>query len=736
MHLVIEYKKAQSMYSNLKVSYLLLRAYSMSVFVLLRVLQPSPCFAEEISNTAQDYQLSTDIADAYIKSFPSEGKEDRVTAVTTTPKQAAHHVRPPKLLEKAKREVVFNHLFKKSSRYALLQREMVPCLNEYAWKDLHLFYGTTGEPAYHLLGRINRTITTLGEGALATMLATPTSNIEKLRKRQHIIQAFLEKKATVERLKVSLRRYQDAEQSVLSLYTSADPLYSAEYKQYMDKYFYAKNNDKVNKNAERLELKKRFFRDFWGIQYNFLWPVTLPLFQETFYRATMRESMQGPGSITLSKFLWVGAIPYYGGWYKWNKAKSIAPKGSNSFGLTCILLEGYYTWTAYKGISNYLEYSAVLRNLALRMADVQAFIVTATEVSECIAAAPTLEALYGAQLTNIRSLLARGQENTELGRLIHYLQTLPFNHWSYFLDHAGRLLASHKLFTEYQDTFSDAMYELGELDAFISIATLMQEVKSDSHNNAYIFTKFLDRDQQSKPYIKLEDMWNPFLDAKVAVSNSIVMDAAGGLRNVILTGPNAGGKSTFLTGVADSVLLSQTFGIAPAKVAVLTPFNKINTSIYTTDDIAAGKSLFMAEVDRAKKHVDVLSKLRQDEFSFSIFDEPFSGTNPTEGAAAEYSVLESMAEYANALNIVATHYPVVMLLEKNRPDLGFANYKVYITYQGQGSEKKIDYTYKVIPGKSNQAIAIDILEEQGYDIRLLKRAREIITHPERYSSQF
>jgi len=88
------------------------------------------------------------------------------------------------------------------------------------------------------------------------------------------------------------------------------------------------------------------------------------------------------------------------------------------------------------------------------------------------------------------------------------------------------------------------------------------------------------------------------------------------------------------------------------------------------------------------------------------------------------------------LNIVATHYPIVMLLEKNVPEKGFVNYKVYITYQGQGAEKRLNYTYKVIPGKSNQAIAIDILEEQGYDTRLLKRAREIIGHPERYLSTF
>ena len=73
-------------------------------------------------------------------------------------------------------------------------------------------------------------------------------------------------------------------------------------------------------------------------------------------------------------------------------------------------------------------------------------------------------------------------------------------------------------------------------------------------------------------------------------------------------------------------------------------------------------------------------------------------------------------------------------MEEKRSDLGFVNYKVYITYQG--GDKKLNYSYKVIPGKSNQAIAIDILEEQGYDTRSLKRAREIINNPEQYQSGF
>ena len=702
-----------------------------STLALASICAHSVVKAEEVPPSGSPYSLATDIADCYTRSFPSEGSSTEMPLKN----QKAHDTRPAHLGAKAKREVAFNRIFAKSHHYALQQQQMAPILNEYAWADLNLFYGTTATPAYHLMSRINSATTLLGEGVLATMLVTPTSNIAELKHRQSLIKAFLDSPEEVAQLKRSLQAYQEAEESLFSLWTPSDPLYTKEYKRYMSKRFYSKKDGKGNKSAGWLELKKRFFRDFMGIQFKFLYPAIGPLVGEIFFHKKMRKL---DGRITNRRYVWTGAIPYYGGWYKWNTVRKTCKENGESvptfLTVTTILAELGYTYSAYTGIRNYQEYSSVLRNLALRMADVQAFVVAATQVSEQIAASPKLEERYGSRLTNIRALLAKSQEKTELGQLMHYLQTCPYRRWSYFFNNAGKLLASHKLFTEHKDAFADAMYELGELDAFVSITTLIQEAEASEASHAYVFTQFLDRSKKNKPYIKLEDMWNPFLDAHVAVGNSVEMDAAGGVRNIILTGPNAGGKSTFLTGVTTSLLLSQTFGIAPAKEAVMTPFDKINTYIDVTDDIAAGKSLFMAEVDRAQKHLRTLAELQQDEFSFTIFDEPFSGTNPTEGAAAEYSILESIADYTNTMNIVATHYPIVMLLEKNAPTKGFANYKVYITHEK--GQKKINYTYKVMPGKSNQAIAIDILEEQGYDTRMLKRAREIIEHPERYEAKF
>ena len=734
--------------------------------LLITLLCSSTQFAWALSEDKdQGSNLFTDIADNYCSSF---GRD----AHATEEKEPACKVPLPKLSEDATFRVALA-ILATSENGDRLQQRLQPILNKNAWKDLKLFYGTPSAPGYHLLSRINRTITALGEAVLASLLATPTSNPEELSHRQHIIQTLLDNPRAVEELESTLQTYEDGEQSFLSLWTKTDPLYSKPHNNSLN-IIYSNQFEWMNKSVSWLEFNKRFFVDLslinslfgkWILKtlsilfFDFLWETVkrekidpaLIKINSVFYntlssekyasiseileKAILGQSSDDLDNKTLIQRLlesWKEATPFFHGEYAERPDEGLFTTISRRAEFfagdirTCIDI--------YCKAEIYKQYASIFNNLALRMADVQTFITTATQISETIAASPALEKVYGKHLTSIRQLLAQAEENTELGRLIHYLQHLPLQNWNYFLNNAGKLLASYQLFVEHKDAFADAMYELGQLDAYLSLATLMQEAQANDSNHGYTFVKFLDREQKSTPYIKMDQMWNPFLDAKQAVGNSIEMDGApGGVRNMILTGPNAGGKSTFLTSVTISLLLSQTFGIAPAQEAVITPFNKINSNIEKGDDIAAAASFFMVEVKRAQQNINIIKGLKPQEFSFTIFDEFFSGTNATEAAAAEYSIFEFLGAYSNSLSIIATHYPTVMRLEELAPDKGFANYQVYITRDSDG---KIHYTYKIVPGKSKQAIAIDILEEQGFDVSILQRAREVIAHPEQYQAAF
>lgn len=672
--------------------------------------------------------MFTQLADSYLKSFHDEEKKPKQDKDN---KETFTNITDLHLSPREERTVVFHEVFAKSKAYQDQHQHMGKVLNQYAWNDLHLFCGTTTTPAYHFLSRINKTITTLGEGALVSFISAPIAGLPELTQRQQIVRCFYKENQTRTDLKNELKNYKKAEKGMLSFWTEADPLYNKEYDKYLTELFYT-GNPITDISARSLQTRKLLLRDTWHIYSNYIWYPLLGVALGELFIANSQFTHQMYYSNMYGTF--VPVLNFFNTSNMCINGKNIESEAKISF----YSLSGYLTlhsfWQYYKGYRNYKEYSGVLKHLALRMADVQTFLNTAKHINTLVQQNSQLEALYGQQLSATRALLACSKETSQVGNLLSYLEELPLRSWSYLFDNAGKLLASYKLFVAHKAIFHDAMYELGQLDAFVSIATLMQETDAIGAPHTYAFTTFLPPNVQAKPCLTLTEMWNPMLEPMVAVGNDIAMGAQTNVQNIILTGPNAGGKSTFLTGVVQAILLSQTFGIAPAKSCAMTPFNKINTYIDITDDIAAGKSLFLAEVCRFQEHLSLLSALKEDEYCFSIFDEPFSGTNPTEGAAAEYSVLNFIAKYGNSLSIVATHYPTVMLLEKNEPAKGFRNYKVFINHKGR--DHKIEYTYKVIPGESSQTIAIDILTEQGYPTEMLEQARDIIENPEKYTKGF
>lgn len=605
-------------------------------------------------------------------------------------------------------------------------------LNDHAWSDLILFCGASSNPSHHLLSRINRTTTRLGECALATLLVTPTSDIPTLLNRQRTIQFFLEQPDCLMRLKQSLATYRNVEPSLVSFWTNTDPLYTKAYQEYMHSRFLS-NNPAVNKLAHRLNTKI-FFRNVRDIYGEFL---SLPIFGllwcESHYLMTSIAKggfMKGSRSDSyapISLFMpgWsIGSAVYN---YSHTSGKpSLLPF------LGVAVTNGIAVWRGYCGVKHYQEYSTVFRNLANRMKDVQVFMQTIQQLSDTIEQNQALEAVYGPSLKEIRLLLSKKEDLTEVGIMVRNFLGIKFDNWSYFRGNGGKLLATYCLFEEHKDCLKPAMYALGQLDSFIGIADLVKEAKETCPAHCYTFAKFLNRTEQETPLIELNGMWNPLLDPTTVVDNDVALDTYK-TRNMVLCGPNAGGKSSFLSGVASSLLLTQTFGIVPAKDAVITPFDKISTYIEVGDDIASGASLFMVEIDRMQKHIQMLEKSKSNEFFFTIADEPFAGTNPAEAGAAAYSIISYIAKYTNALHIVASHYPILMGLEHNVKGRGIKNFKVFVQ---EAAGQKLHYTYKIVPGEATQTVALKILEQEGYDRELLQQAEEIARCPEKFHKVF
>lgn len=631
-----------------------------------------------------------------------------------------------KLAESTQRKVVLRTIF--ANIDVNIPTESGSILNNNAWTDLILFCGSPNNLPYHFLSRINRTTTVLGECALATLLVTPTSNITTLTNRQQTLQLLLEDPTSLANLKQALASYRSVEQRLISLWTHTDPLYSHAYRNYMHQRFLL-SNPAANKIARKLNTRI-FFRNLLDIYGEFVSLPIVGLFwcEATHWMTSISKGgyIQGSRSSSYAPFSLFVPIVSIGSVIEHYKHTNGQPSLLPFLGVAATHTAA--VWRGYCGIKSYKEYSAVFRSLANRMRDVQIFMQTIQQISNIVAGNPALEANYAPSLSAIRALLEKRKEATEIGILIRNLLDMKLNNWSYIRGNSGKLLATYNLFIEHKDSLKSAMYALGQLDSFIGIATLVKEAKATFPTHCYTFTKFLDRSEQTTPCIMLDGMWYPMLNPETVVDNTIEMNAHK-TRNMILCGPNAGGKSSFISGVASNLLLSQTFGIAAAKSAVITPFDKINTFIELKDDIACGASLFMVEVERMHRYMNMLENASPNEFIFTISDEPFARTNPVEASAAAYSILAGMAKYTNALHIVSTHYPILMHLADKFKDRGIRNFKVFIDKKpGQ----KLHYTYKVVPGESDQSIALKILEQEGYDPALLKQAEDIVQNTQKW----
>ncbi|HLP34419.1 MAG TPA: hypothetical protein VK133_00255 [Amoebophilaceae bacterium] len=676
-----------------------------------------------------DENLTTKISRYYLRSFATtkksvSGKSPQKGDPNWSIVQAGDvHLAPT-----TQRKVMLRSIFSDIPPNQVLDQPVR--LNSNAWSDLILFSGASTQPQHHLLARINHTNTIAGECALATLLVTPTADVPTLVRRQQTIRFFLENPDFLADVQKVLKNYHSIEPSLLSLWTATDPLYTKEYRTYMQRRFFTKD-PASNRVASKLR-SRIFFRNAKDIYGEFL---SLPVFGITWcglsYLGSNVFSTQGRGINltdvfeTLPLFVPGYSIGFAVGNY--SKVKKAGGKPAFLPFLGVAATNGLAVWRGYRGIKQYQEYRMIFRNLANRMKDAQIVLQTLQQVSNEVEKTPELESVYGDCFKETRALLNSSQASGEIGVMIRNLLTIKFDNWSYLRNNGATLLATYQLFETYKDCLKPAMYELGQLDALMGIASLVKKSQAARPSHCYTFTRFLDRTQQKTPSIQLNAMWNPLLHPQNVVDNEVAMDAHN-TRNMILCGPNSGGKSSFLSGVATNLLLSQTFGIAAASNAVITPFDIIHTHIEVGDDIASGASLFMVEVARMQKHINALKNAKSDVFSFAIFDEPFAGTNPAEATASAYSILAHMAQYPNALHIVASHYPFLMQLEKNVPGRGIRNYKVSVR---ETTDQKLHYTYKIVPGQATQTVGIKILEQEGYDKSVIQQAKDVMQYPKK-----
>lgn len=269
----------------------------------------------------------------------------------------------------------------------------------------------------------------------------------------------------------------------------------------------------------------------------------------------------------------------------------------------------------------------------------------------------------------------------------------------------GKILSVYKIFTTMKNDIIHLMNYIGYIDT-INTIYLHTINKCD-----FSFTKYIN---SNRPKIHIKEIWHPYLKDNNVVKNDISIN-----KNILITGPNAGGKSTFIKTIVINILLSQTIGIASASKFEITPFSMLETYLHIPD-VKGKMSLFEAEMYRSKKYIENLKLLKPDQFSFIVLDEIFSSTNYKEGFSGAYAVLKKICKSKNALFITTTHYTQLHELEKDTKGR-IKNYKFDVNI----NKKEIVFNYKLKRGVSKQFIALKLLENNDFDKEIIKDANKI-----------
>ncbi len=218
------------------------------------------------------------------------------------------------------------------------------------------------------------------------------------------------------------------------------------------------------------------------------------------------------------------------------------------------------------------------------------------------------------------------------------------------------------------------------------------------------------------PQVTFSRIWHPCLDRKTSVPNTSSI-----ISHRIITGPNAGGKSTYIKNVAVLILLAQTLTVGNAHQVQLTPFSMLHSYIHLVDQKGSA-SLFEVEMNRCHDFIDKVSQLQDSGYIFAIFDELFTSTNFYEGISGAYAICLEMAKYPNLLTLMTTHYSQLTELSA-RTGNKFQNFKVSVQKTDQG---EIQFDYKIKRGISNQFIALDLLKLKGFNSEIIANANQYL----------
>lgn len=258
---------------------------------------------------------------------------------------------------------------------------------------------------------------------------------------------------------------------------------------------------------------------------------------------------------------------------------------------------------------------------------------------------------------------------------------------------------------------------LAKLDVLISYAVIAQ--KFDYVRPHVNDTHILDIKNGRHPVIERR-----LPPGEPYIANDVYLDPAS-QQIIIITGPNMSGKSALLRQTALIVLLAQTGCFVPAAHAEIGLVDKIFTRVGASDNLSAGESTFMVEMNETASILNNLSPR-----SLVLLDEIGRGTSTYDGISIAWSIAEYLHENpaAQARTLFATHYHELNEMAQSMPRI--RNFNVSVKEVGN----KVIFLRKLVPGGSEHSFGIHVAKMAGMPRTVVERAKEVLVQLEKSHS--
>lgn len=271
-----------------------------------------------------------------------------------------------------------------------------------------------------------------------------------------------------------------------------------------------------------------------------------------------------------------------------------------------------------------------------------------------------------------------------------------------------------ELFHAVEHELQQKLPELTRLSQILSLIDVLNGFAVVSKSGNYV------RPQLSNEHIiKIVDGRHPVIEKitdKPFVSNSIELKDK---HMLVITGPNMGGKSTYMRQTALITIMARIGCFVPANEAHIGNIDRIFTRIGASDDLSSGRSTFMVEMEEASSIINNATVN-----SLVLMDEIGRGTSTYEGSALALSIAQYLCSKVNCFTLFSTHYPEIASLADT-----YSNVK-NICFKATEFDGSIVFLYKANEGSQNYSYAIEVGKLAGLPSEVISYAKKTIENKE------